>query len=89
MDDNKALHKLTDRNYKNLAIFSQILISLSLNYAGPIFTLFAILFEILFSYLSWQLHWITYQIVMTSIYIIMTWAYTLGSCIFYIRSTNK
>ena len=80
----KSRHKLTEKNYKRLAILSQIVTVIMLNYASPIFVILTIAIGTSFTYMSWQLYWLFYQIVFTPIYIFAIWTITSFTCIIYL-----
>ena len=83
MNDVKAIHKLTDRNYKKLAIILRMIIIFALNYTGPIIIFLTILCETIISILSCQLYWFIYEVIMTPIYISIIMAYATGGCFVY------
>ena len=55
--DIKSRHKLTEKNYKRLAILSRIITVIMLNYASPTFVILTIAIGTSFTYMSWQLYW--------------------------------
>ena len=83
MKDVKTIHKLTDRNYKKLAIVSRIIIIFALNYAASIIISLAILWQTIISIMSCQLYWFIYQIIMIPLNICMVMAYANGGCFVY------
>ena len=55
-----------------------------LNYAGPIFIFLAVSLESLIAYLSCQLYWLMYEMIMTPIYMSTIMVYPTATCIVYI-----
>ena len=84
MKDAKSIHKLTDRNYKKLAVLSRLIIIFALNYAGPIVIILSISLETLLTISSGQLYWFLYQCFTTPIYINMIMSYATGICLVYV-----
>ena len=83
MDDAKAIHKLTDRNYKKLAILSRIIVIFAINYTASILIFLTILWETIISIKSCQLYWFIYEIIMTPAYVSIVMAYATGGCFVY------
>ena len=83
-NNNKESHKLTDRNYKRLAIWIRIIITFMLNYVKPTFIILCILMLTLVSLLSCQLYWLMYEMIMTPVYINMLMVYLTASCVIYV-----
>ena len=84
--DSKSTHKLTEKNYKFLAIFSRIIITTLLNYGAPIIII--LLNSLFFSiaYLSYQkcgkFYWLFHSLIMSSQYVIMLINITTTGCTF-------
>lgn len=84
MTNDKESHKLTDRNYNRLAILTRIVITLTLNYAGPKLIFLAVSLESLFAYRSCQLYWLMYGIIMTPIYTSIIMVYSTATAVLFI-----
>ena len=81
MNNIKSKHKLTERNYKRLAIFSRLVQLLLLNYGATIISCSVTVFDLVLALRSNGLNWWLQSLFNTPIYVMTVLIMTSSSCI--------
>ena len=80
----KSIYQLNDKNYNRLASSSRIIITLFIDYCGPLFSILTVSCFLIFTILSKRLYWWIYFILFAPSYFGLVYIIEVSACIIYI-----